>query len=935
MAKLLYRIGQFSAKRAWLVIVVWILALAGVSTAALTLGGSFTSNLTLSGTPAQQVIDDLKKNFPEASRGTAQIVFHTQNGKAFTEAQQSAIAKQLNDAAKLDGVNDVMNPFETQATKDEKAQELADAQAKVDDAPQQFIDGQAKIDAGWAELNAGQAELDANRAKLVSGKAQLDAAQAELTKNLAAVNSGIAQLEAAGITTIAPYDAQYTQLLAQRQQILAGQTQLDAKKAELASGQRQLTEGQAKIDAGKVELQNAQAELDKAKAEFPSQKEKLAWGQALLGAAEDYRTVSAEGGIAIATVIFDVPLAEVDTALKNQVTEVVNSDGLPGVQVEYSKDLTESIEGLVGPGEVLGLIIAAVVLIVMLGSLIAAGLPLLTALIGVGISVMATMAMASVIDMNATTPALGVMLGLAVGIDYSLFILNRHRKQLKAGMDVRESIALANGTSGSAVFFAGLTVIIALFALNLTGVDFLGVMGNVAAASIVISVLAAITFTPAMAAVAKMRVLSRRERRRLAESLAAETAVHDHVQFSRDEQRHEEADAENVATPKHDREVWAAKHPVLAALVSIVVLVVVALPLGSMRLGLPDGSSEAVDSTQYKAYQLTAEGFGAGANGLITTVITMPEKTSGDELTRVESELATEMMALENVTAVVVGGTSENGKSILFAVKPTDGPASASTEQVVRDLRDLAPALKDEYGATIGVTGVAAVNIDISKKLSDALPLYLGVVLGLSVLLLILVFRSLLVPIVATAGFLLSVLAAFGAVVAVYQWGWLGAVFGVHDPGPILSFMPTLLIGILFGLAMDYQLFIATGIREAYVHGDAPRSAITHGVKAGRAVVIAAAIIMISVFGSFAFGHMASVRPLGFGLAIGILFDAFLVRLLLVPALMRLFGRGAWWIPRWLDHIMPDMDVEGAKLERDVERATSANSAHRGVHHTG
>lgn len=918
MAKLLYRLGQLSARRAWLVIVVWVLALAGLTTAALTLGGSFSANLTLSGTPAQQVIDDLKKNFPEASRGNAQIVFHTENGKPFTSAQKAAIEKQLVDASKIDGVSDVLNPFETQATKDEKTQELVDAQKKVDDAPQQFTDGQAKIDSGWAELNAGQEELNANQAQLTSGKAQLDAAQAELTKNLAAVNAGIAQLEAAGMTG-AP---QYAELVAQREQILAGQAQLNAKRAQLVSGQAQLTEGQAKIDAGKVELQNAQADLDKAKAEFPAQTEKLQWGQALLAAAENYRTVSEDGATAIATVLFDVPLAEVSTALKTQITEVVSADGLNGVQVEYSKDLTESIDGLIGAGEVLGLVIAAVVLIVMLGSLIAAGLPLLTALIGVGISVMATMALASVVEMTSTTPALGVMLGLAVGIDYSLFILNRHRKQLKAGMQVRESIALANGTSGSAVFFAGLTVIIALFALNLTGVEFLGVMGNVAAASIMISVLAAITFTPAMAAVAKMRVLSRRERKRLAETLSAETAVHDHVAFERERQIEEEVEAEDVPTPKHDREVWAAKHPILAALVSVVVLVVVALPLGAMRLGLPDGSSEAVDSTQYKAYQLTADGFGAGANGLITTVVTLPEKTSGDELTRVESEIATEIMQVNNVTAVVAGATSENGKSILFAVKPSDGPASASTEQVVRDLRDLAPQLKKEYDATIGVTGVAAVNIDISKKLSDALPLYLGVVLGLSVLLLILVFRSLLVPLVATAGFLLSVLAAFGAVVAVYQWGWFGGVFGVHDPGPILSFMPTLLIGILFGLAMDYQLFIATGIREAYVHGDSARSAITHGVKAGRAVVIAAAIIMISVFGSFAFGHLTSVRPLGFGLATGILFDAFLVRLLLVPALMRLFGKGAWYIPKWLDRIMPDMDVEGAKLERSAGHAS-------------
>lgn len=907
MAKFLFLLGKFSAKRAWIVVVAWLVILAGVATTALTLGGKFTSNMTLEGTPAQQVIDDLKKNFPEASRGSAQIVFHTSDGSAFTATQKEEITARLSAAEEIAGVNSIIDPFATQATKDEKAQELADAQAKVDNAPQQMADAQAKIDSGWADLNAGSVQLASSQRQLTSGKQQLDAAQAELTKNLTAVNNGLAQLEAAGMTGI----PQYQELLGQKQQILAGQVQLDAKKAELAAGQRQIVAGQAKLDSGKTELTNAQAELDKAKAELPGQIEKLKWGQALLAAAEDFRVVSADGSTAIATVMFNKPLSEVEVSTRTAVADAISAEPISGVDVEFSKDLMQSLEGLMGPGEIIGLVIAAIVLIVMLGSLVAAGLPLLTALIGVGIGALGTLALASVIEMSSTTPTLGVMLGLAVGIDYSLFILHRHRKQLKAGMDVRQSIALANGTSGNAVFFAGLTVMIALIALNLTGIGFLGVMGNVAAGSILIAVLAALTFTPAMSSLIGMKALSRKERKKLAASAGAEGKT-------------TATDADDTASSAPAREVWAAKHPVWASIVSVVILGILALPLGSMRLGLPDGSSEAVDSTQYRAYQLTAEEFGAGANGAITAVVTTSKKITGDDLTKLQSELATEFMSVDNVTAAVVGGTSEDGRGILFAVQPTDGPASASTEQVVRDLRALEPELKANFDSELGVTGMAAVNIDISKKLSDALPLYLGVVLLLSILLLILVFRSILLPIVASAGFLLTVLASLGAVVAVYQLGWAGDVFGVHDPGPILSFLPTLLIGILFGLAMDYQLFIATGIREAYVHGDTARAAITHGVRAGRAVVIAAAIIMISVFGSFAFSHISEIKPMGFGLAIGVLFDAFLVRLLLVPAVLRMFGKAAWWIPKWLDRIMPDMDVEGAKLEREVTHPQSS-----------
>lgn len=917
MAQLLFRLGRFSARRAWIVLSAWIVLLGLMVGAALTFGGSFSSNLTLSGTPAQQVIDDLKKNFPDASRGSAQMVFQTTDGNPFTDEQKALIGERLDEMTTLAGVSGIVNPFATQSDRDAQAQELADANTKMAEAPAEFARAQAQIDDGWAQLNAGLATIASSQRQLEAGRAQLESSQQTVTENRAQVDAGIAQLEAAGApeTDIAP-------LRAQQQQLIAAQAEIDAKRAELNAGVAQLASGRAEIESKRGELTAGQAELDTARAELPGQIEQLSWANALLDAAEAYGTVSADGSTAIATVIYDRPFAEVSPSTQTAVTELLGTPGpdgslgagLNGVTVEYSKELVESLDGLLGVGEIIGLVIAAVVLIVMLGSFVAAGLPLITALIGVAISMLGALALASVVEMNSTTPTLGVMLGLAVGIDYSLFILHRHRTQLKNGMDVRQSVALANGTAGSAVFFAGLTVMIALLALNLTGVGFLGVMGSVAAVSILISVLAAITFTPAIAALLGQRVLSRRERKKLAAAQLAPVVVGDAT--AGDAATAAEPAAAPDASGAPAREVWAAKRPVWASIIAVGILAVIAIPLGMMRLGLPDGSSEPVDSTQYRAYTLTSEEFGAGANGLITSVVTLPEAVTGDEQLRIQSEIASELMTVENVTAVVPAAVSEDERRLIFAVQPSDGPASASTEQVVRDLRALEPALEQQFDASLGVTGMAAVNIDISKKLSDALPLYLGVVLGLSLVLLILVFRSLLLPLVATAGFLLTVLASLGAVVAVYQLGWLGTVFDVHDPGPILSFLPTLLIGILFGLAMDYQLFIATGIREAYAHGDSPRAAITRGVRAGRAVVIAAAIIMISVFGSFAFGHLAVIKPIGFGLAVGILFDAFLVRLLLVPALLRLFGRGAWWLPKWLDRILPDMDIEGAKLER-------------------
>ena len=502
--------------------------------------------------------------------------------------------------------------------------------------------------------------------------------------------------------------------------------------------------------------------------------------------------------------------------------------------------------------------------------------------------------------MDSTTPVLGVMLGLAVGIDYSLFILNRHRRQLKAGIKLRESIALANGTSGNAVLFAGLTVVIALVALNLTGIGFLGLMGTMGAVAIAFSVAIALTFTPAVVSLVGMKVLSRRERKAL-ENLAETTQ-----------------DLANVeeASRKASKSVWVTKRPWVALGFAVIVLATLAIPAASIRLGLPDGGSESVDSTAYKSYTLISNAFGAGENGQIAAVVTVPAKLDVSKSLDVQAGVATTFMKLHNITAAVPAAVSKDGRTYLFQLVPSGGPASVETENLVRDLRALAPSILKQYKGELGVTGITASNIDVSQKLNAALPLYLGTVILLSLLLLILVFRSIAVPLIASVGFLLTVFATLGAVVAVHQWGWFGSLFDIHNPGPILSFLPTMLIGILFGLAMDYQLFLVSGMREAYAHGKPARESIVRGLRLGRSVVIAAAIIMITVFGGFAFSHLSAMRPIGFGLAVGVLIDAFLVRMVLVPAFMTLLGEKAWWLPKWLDRILPDVDVEGAKLER-------------------
>ena len=859
MASLLYKLGLFSARRAWVVLVAWILLLGVAATLALTNGGKLTTSISINGVPAQVVIDQLKKNFPEASRGSGQAVLQKADGSKFNDADIAAVTAALADVEKLNGISGTLNPFTIQS--------------EIEDRRKEVIDGEADLLKGEQDLVSGQTEIVTNRKKLEDGAKKLDDAEAKLKVQSTQLEAGIAQATAAG----AP-QAQIDALIANRAQISGGLAEIKKQRDTLVSGEKQLVTAQLKVDSGKTDIESGKADLALAKQ--------------ILEASANFSTVSKDGTVALATVQFTVPGADIEEPIRESAVESLKAANLPGINIEFSQDLTRSISGILGVGEIVGLAIAAIILFVMLGTFIGAGLPVILAILGVGISASITIALSSVVEMSSTTPVLGVMLGLAVGIDYALFILNRHRRQMKSGVALKESIALATGTSGNAVLFAGITVIIALAALNLTGIEFVGLMGTMGSIAIALAVAISITATPAALSLIGNRILSKKER----EALGKKPKV-------------------SKKKAVKQKPLWATRHPWISVLATITVLVIAAIPFSSMRLGLPDGSAEEKDSSPYRAHMITTEAFGPGFNSQIPTVLSLDKAVAEDDLIELQAAVSTTLFNLDNVAAVVPAAISDDNKTLLFQVVSTVEPSSVETEKLVSDIRGLADEFSIDYGAELGVTGLTATNIDISKQISDVLPLYLGTVLLLSMLLLILVFRSILIPLIAAGGFLLTVFATLGSVVAVYQWGWLGELFGVHTPGPILSFLPIFLIGILFGLAMDYQLFLVSGMREAHVHGKKTLDAVNFGLRSSRAVVIAAALIMITVFGGFAFSHLAMIRPIGFGLAFGVLVDAFLVRMILVPAAMSMFGKATWWIPKWLDRILPDVDVEGAKLE--------------------
>ncbi|WP_030581781.1 MMPL family transporter [Streptomyces anulatus] len=603
------------------------------------------------------------------------------------------------------------------------------------------------------------------------------------------------------------------------------------------------------------------------------------------------QAVSQNGSTAYISVSYKVNSMELTDkttdALKDAGKDARNS----GMKVEIGGDALQVMPHT-GAAEIIGVAIAAVVLVITFGSLIAAGLPLLTALIGVGIGVSSITALANVLDLGSTTSTLAMMIGLAVGIDYALFIVSRYRAELAEGREREEAAGRAVGTAGSAVVFAGLTVVIALVGLAVVNIPMLTKMGFAAAGTVAIAVVIALTLVPALLGFAGKRVMGRKARKA--------------------------AEAEKSPEPKPNMGTrWARfvlRKPVWVMLVGVLGLGVIAVPAASLEMGLPDDGAQPKSTTQRQAYDMLSDGFGPGFNGPLMVVVDTKNSSDGKAAAARVSE---EIEAI-GVAAVVPAEFNKAGDTATIVVIPKDRPSSAATENVVHSIRDAGADIKSDTGAEVLVTGATAMNIDFSQKMNDALLPYLALVVGLAFLLLMLVFRSILVPLKAALGFLLSVVAALGAVVAVFQWGWLGSLFGVEQTGPIMSMMPIFMVGVVFGLAMDYEVFLVTRMREAYVHGESPGQAIVTGFQHGARVVTAAAVIMMAVFSGFIGSSEQMVKMIGFSLAVAVLFDAFVVRMAIVPAVLALLGKKAWWLPRWLDRALPDVDVEGEKLQKQL-----------------
>lgn len=622
----------------------------------------------------------------------------------------------------------------------------------------------------------------------------------------------------------------------------------------------------------------------------------LAHGEQVTAAVSPFKAgaVSKDGTTAYATINYSAKPGSVSEAASEELEEATRHGRDAGLTVEIGGNALTAGSEEGSSAEAVGMAISAVVLVITFGSLLAAGLPLVTALVSVGLGLAAITALGSTLGLSSTTSTLAMMLGLAVGIDYAVFIVSRYRAEILDGYEPKEAAGRAAGTAGSAVVFAGLTVVIALAGLSVVGIPILVKMGLAAAGTVVVAVLVALTLVPALLGFLGRRVLPRRLR------TPGPTGRH-------------EADAAGARPNGGTR--WARfvlRRPVAVLLGGVIGLGVLAVPALDLRLGLPGDEAKPTSTTQRRAYDALSAGFGPGFNGPLTLVV---DAKGADDPKAVAEQAEKTVAALPGVVAVTPPVFNQAGDTALVTAVPATGPSTAETADLVHAIRGKAHELKDDTGANVLVSGPTAMNIDVSQKLNDALVPYLVLVVGLAVLLLLVVFRSVLVPLKAALGFLLSVAAALGTVVAVFQWGWLADVFGVEQTGPVMSMMPIFMIGVVFGLAMDYEVFLVTRIREAHVHGERPGEAVVTGFRHNARVVTAAALIMISVFAGFIGMNDPMVKMLGFGLAAAVAFDAFVVRMALVPAALALLGEKAWWLPRPLERILPDVDVEGARLQ--------------------
>ncbi|MFP3674714.1 MMPL family transporter [Bacillus sp. SIMBA_031] len=590
-------------------------------------------------------------------------------------------------------------------------------------------------------------------------------------------------------------------------------------------------------------------------------------------------TISKDGSVAYADITYTKAADDITAASVSHMKHSLSAAGDKGLQTELSGDVPGAGVEVGGVSEIVGVLLAFVVLAITFGSLVIAGLPIVTALIGLGVSVALTLIGTQFFTIASVSLSLSGMIGLAVGIDYALFIFTKHRQFLGEGVQKNESIAKAAGTAGSAVVFAGLTVIVALCGLTVVGIPFMSAMGLTAALSVLMAVLASVTLVPAVLSIAGKRMIPTSNKKK---------------------------EKKSAGTNAWGR--FVTKKPILLSIFSIILLAVISLPAMHLELGLPDAGMKAKNSPDRRAYDLLSKGFGEGFNGKLT-IVADAKGVKGNK-SEAFQDAVNEMKDLHNVASVTPAMPNEKGDYAIITAVPETGPNDTATKELVQDIRKLS----DKNGIRLLVTGSTAVNIDISDRLNDAIPEFAILIVGFAFVLLTVVFRSLLVPLAAVLGFLLTMTATLGLSVFVLQDGHFTGLLSIPEKGPILAFLPILAIGILFGLAMDYQVFLVSRMREEYVKIKNPVQAIHAGLKHSGPVVTAAGLIMIFVFAGFVFAGDSMIKSMGLAMTFGVLFDAFIVRMTIIPSVMKLMGHAAWYLPKWLDKIIPNVDIEGHKL---------------------
>ncbi len=603
--------------------------------------------------------------------------------------------------------------------------------------------------------------------------------------------------------------------------------------------------------------------------------------------------ISPDKQTAYATVTWDKIGQQIPVKDVTRVIDLAEGARTGGLQVELGgQAIQASQQRSTNSSTFIGIVIAAVILLIAFGAFFAMLLPLVSAIFSIAAGTFAIGLLSHALAIGQIGPIFATLVGLGVGVDYALFIVTRHRNGLKAGLSVEESTVRAMNTSGRAVLFAGATVIIAMLGLLVLRLDFLSGLGLSSALMVLFTVITAVTLLPAMLGVMGTRVLSRRERR-----ILAEQGPHD----------------------EHASGLWArwsafvARNPIALAAAAIIALAVLTIPLFSLRLGTSDQGNDPASTTTRKAYDLLAEGFGPGFNGPLQLVVqSTTAGTAPDQQTI--AGLVSDVKATPGVKAVVAAPTVPGKDIALIQVIPTTSPQAKETTDLINHLRsDVIPQAEQGHDFKVYVGGMTAIFNDFSAVLTSKLPLFIGVIVGLGFLLLLIAFRSIVVPLTAAAMNLVAAGASFGLVVAFFQWGWGSEALGLGKPGPIDAFVPVLTLAVLFGLSMDYQVFLVSRMHEEWVHGQDNRTAVTTGQASTGRVITAAASIMIFVFLAFVFEGQRVVAEFGVGLASAVFIDAFILRTVLVPALMHLFGRANWWLPRWLDRVMPHLSVEPAE----------------------